>query len=150
MSKIPPANDSLAHSGVSDYIAAVHAALPYSGDFTLNLPADSTSVVMVSKTRIGFFAPVAADRISLDQYTAGMVSSDIFRDKPLNERIAGSIKAIHVGDVYGKFTKTLYFLACLVATSLPVTGTMIWINKLRKKEKKARANLRQKQILADA
>jgi uncharacterized iron-regulated membrane protein len=60
---------------------------------------------------------------------------DLFSGKPLNERISASIKAIHVGDVYGKFTKILYFLACLVATTLPVTGTFIWINKLKKNTK---------------
>ncbi|MGZ5221534.1 MAG: PepSY domain-containing protein, partial [Chitinophagaceae bacterium] len=45
------------------------------------------------------------------------------------------IKAIHVGNVYGTLTKIIYFIACLIATSLPITGTMIWLNKLRKKRK---------------
>lgn len=123
---------------VSDYIASADKQLPYKGDYMISLPADSVSVVSVSKTRIGFFAPAASDRLTLDQYTAGVIHKDIFTDKPFNERVAGSIKAIHIGDVYGKFTKLLYFIACLVATSLPVTGTIIWINKLKKRYKKKR------------
>ena len=71
----------------------------------------------------------------LDQYTAGVLKVDIFKDKPFNERVSGSIKALHLGDVYGMFTKIIYFLACLIATTLPVTGTLIWINKLKKKRK---------------
>ncbi|WP_234364399.1 PepSY domain-containing protein [Lunatibacter salilacus] len=41
-----------------------------------------------------------------------------------------------MGDVYGTFTKILYFIACLIATTLPVTGTLIWINKMQNKKKK--------------
>lgn len=114
---------------LSDYIASAEEQLPYQGDYVISLPADSVSVVSVSKTRVGFFAPAASDRLMLDQYTAGVIHKDIFTDRPFNERVGGSIKAIHIGDVYGKFTKLLYFIACLVATSLPVTGTIIWINK---------------------
>ena len=66
-----------------------------------------------------------------------------------NERVAGSIKAIHVGNVYGTFTKIIYFLACLIATSLPITGTMIWINKMKKSKKKNKA-VRKETISAPA
>ena len=46
------------------------------------------------------------------------------------------IKPLHLGEVYGSFSKILYFIACLLATSLPVTGTIIWLNKLKKKPKR--------------
>ncbi|MDR3273390.1 MAG: PepSY domain-containing protein, partial [Flavobacteriaceae bacterium] len=36
------------------------------------------------------------------------------------------------GEVFGTFSKILYFLACLIGTSLPVTGTLIWLNKMKK------------------
>ena len=123
---------------VSDYIAAATNALPYSGDYTITLPPDSAAGVAISKLHTGFFAPATSDKLVLDQYSAEVLKRDVFTEKPFNERVAGSIKAIHVGDVYGKFTKILYFIACLVATSLPVTGTIIWLNKLSKKRKKAK------------
>jgi uncharacterized iron-regulated membrane protein len=91
---------------------------------------------MVSKTKTGFFAPAAGDRLTIDRYTGQILKTEIFKDKPFNERVAGSIKAIHVGNVYGTFTKIIYFIACLIATSLPVTGTMIWLNKLKKKRRR--------------
>ena len=43
------------------------------------------------------------------------------------------MKAIHTGEVFGTFSKPLYFIACLLATSLPVTGIIIWLNKRNKK-----------------
>ena len=65
------------------------------------------------------------------------MKKELFRNRPFNERVAGSIKALHTGSIYGIFTKLLYFFACLVATTLPVTGTIIWIDKLKKKKRNA-------------
>lgn len=121
---------------ITAYIAAANKLLPYKGNYMVTLPADAKAPVAISKTRVGFFASAAGDRLTLDQYTGATVKLDIFRDKPFNERIAGSIKALHVGNVYGGFTKLLYFIACLVATTLPVTGTLIWLNKLKKKRRR--------------
>src|SRR5690606_20928646 len=135
MSVIPTHIDTTQQHSIHDFIAAVDKILPYTGDYAISLAGDSTATVQVSKNRTGFFAPAAGDKVYLDQYTASVVKTDIFRDKKFNERIAGSIKALHLGDVYGTFTKILYFIACLIATSLPVTGTIIWINKFKKKDK---------------
>jgi uncharacterized iron-regulated membrane protein len=112
---------------IADYIKEAGKALTYNGNYTITLPADSTATTVISKIKLGFFAPAAGDRLTIDQYSGKILKADIFKDKPFNERIAGSIKAIHVGNVYGTFTKIIYFLACLIATSLPVTGTMILV-----------------------
>jgi uncharacterized iron-regulated membrane protein len=121
---------------ISDYIKEADKALTYNGNYTITLPADSAASIIINKTKLGFFAPAAGDRLTLNQYNGKIVKTEIFKNKPFNERVAGSIKAIHVGNVYGTFTKIIYFLACLIATSLPVTGTMIWLNKLTKKRKR--------------
>ena len=135
-SKLPEDKATLCSLSVADYIIEADKQLPYNGNYNITLPADSTAVTMITKTKLGFFAPAAGDRLSLDQYSGKVLKLDIFKNKPFNERVAGSIKAIHVGNVYGTFTKWLYFLACLIATSLPITGTMIWLNKMKKKGKK--------------
>lgn len=121
---------------VSEFIQRANALLPYEGDVRVAMPADSASSVVVSKFNKGFFALSASDKVQLDQYTGEPLKVEIFADKALNEQIVAQIKPLHLGEIYGTFSKILYFLACLVATSLPVTGTIIWINKLRKKSKK--------------
>lgn len=126
-SEVPPSLEIAALLQVGD------RELPYAGDYQLSLPAEAGAPANLSKTRLGFFAPAAGDRLTIDPSSGKVLKTDIFRDKPFNERIAGSIKALHVGNVYGTFTKIIYFLACLIATSLPVTGTLIWINKMKKK-----------------
>ncbi|SEL92967.1 PepSY-associated TM helix domain-containing protein [Parapedobacter koreensis] len=123
---------------LSALIASADTHLPYPGDYAISLPASPGAPAQITKTKIGFFAPAAGDKVSLDTRTGALVSLDIFSQKPFNERIAGSIKALHVGNVYGTFSKILYFFACLIATTLPVTGTLIWINKMWKKQKRPR------------
>lgn len=132
----PENGDTTATLSLQVYLTAAQTALPGSGDYQVSLPAQAKGTVNISKYHTGFFAPAAADRLQLDQFSAQLLKKDIFTEKPFNQRVAGSIKAIHVGNVYGKFTKLIYFLACLIATSLPVTGTLIWINKMKKKGRK--------------
>lgn len=120
---------------IADYVNEADKVLPYKGNYVITLPADADAKTMITKTKLGFFAPAAGDRITMDPKNGKVVKLDVFKKKPFNERVAGSIKAIHVGNVYGTFTKILYFLACLIATSLPITGTMIWLNKMKKKTK---------------
>lgn len=127
---------------IESYLASADQALPYKGDYRISLPQAGNSPVEITKNRTGFFAPAAGDKLKLDASTSEVVSSEIFRDKPFNERIAGSIKALHIGDVYGPFSKLLYFIACLIATSLPITGTIIWLNKLKKKRKRKKGSVK--------
>lgn len=134
-STLPENELSTSGLSIADYIKETDKVLSYEGNYTITLPADSVATASISKTKLGFFAPAGADRLTIDQYSGKLLKKDIFKEKPFNERVAGSIKAIHVGNVYGTFTKIIYFLACLIATSLPVTGTMIWLNKMKKKRK---------------
>ncbi|WP_299762720.1 PepSY-associated TM helix domain-containing protein [uncultured Pontibacter sp.] len=121
-----------------DYIQQANLLLPYPGDLRLFLPADDTTAVVAQKSETGFFALAASDKVQLNKHNAQPLKVEKFADKPLNEQIVSLIKPLHLGNVYGTFSKILYFIACLIATSLPVTGTLIWINKLRKKKKPAK------------
>lgn len=135
-SVLPENQAELTTLPIANYINEADKVLTYNGNYTITLPVDSTATTIISKTKLGFFAPAAGDKLTLDQYSGKIIKTEIFKDKPFNERVAGSIKAIHVGNVYGTFTKIIYFIACLIATSLPVTGTMIWLNKLKKKRRR--------------
>ncbi|WP_270088934.1 PepSY-associated TM helix domain-containing protein [Sphingobacterium sp. SYP-B4668] len=130
----PGAN--VAPLSVAQLVAIADKELTYSGDYMVSLAKDSVSTVSLSKYKVGFFAPAPADKLTLDQYSGKVLEKDIFKEKPLNERISASIKSLHIGDVYGPFTKLLYFISCLIATSLPITGVMIWLNKMKKTKKR--------------
>lgn len=107
----------------------------YEGNSRLSIPEDGKGVITVTKSATGFFSVTGADRIQFDRFTGEALSLESFKNKPLNAKIADSIKLIHTGEIFGTVSKIIYFLACLIATSLPVTGTMIWLNKWKKKNK---------------
>ncbi len=120
-------------------LALAERELPYHGAYQVSLPSSGQQGVNIRKYHLGFFASPSADQLTLDGASGKVLSKVIFSDQPFNERVAASIKALHVGDVLGTFSKIIYFISCLIATSLPVTGTIIWINKLRKKAKRKRS-----------
>ncbi|SHI91336.1 PepSY-associated TM helix domain-containing protein [Pseudozobellia thermophila] len=120
---------------VAEILGVVNKELPYTGAISLSLPKTKKGVYTVSKNDASGFSPVITDKLVLDQ-DGTVLKKEIFSEKPLNVRIAALIKPLHMGDIYGTFSKILYFLACLIATSLPITGTLIWWNKLQKKRKR--------------
>ena len=132
---------------LASLISKADQSFPYEGNYRLRFPADSAGSYVINKSRSGFFVLTAADKIQFEQYTGAVLKTEKFSDKPLNEQVASSVRSLHLGDIYGTFSKIIYFLACLFATSLPITGTIIWINKLKKKNKKEATGKRRVQRL---
>ncbi|MEH6406243.1 MAG: PepSY-associated TM helix domain-containing protein [Leeuwenhoekiella sp.] len=116
-------------------LKVVDRELNYPGKTTLNLPSGENEPINVRKINTSSWSPVIADQLVLSQ-GGKVLHKEIFRDKPVNVQIASLIRPIHTGQIYGTFSKIIYFLACLITTSLPITGTIIWLNKMKKKNKK--------------
>lgn len=113
------------------YLTETDRELPYQGIYRLNVPAVKDNEVSITKVKTGFFASPSGDRVVLDKATGSVKKVEKFGDQPLNSQIMRSVKAIHTGTIFGAFTKIIYFLVCLIATTLPVTGIIIWVNKLK-------------------
>lgn len=121
---------------LEDYIGIADRIVDYRGDRYLVLPVEPAHAVQVRKNKNGFFAVAAPDKIHIDRFSGEVLKTELFHELPLNEKINALMKPLHTGDAFGAFSKILYFIACLIGTSLSVTGTIIWINKLRKKARK--------------
>ena len=122
-------------ANLDEIYTVVKSEFPYTGKVSLGLATEEAPVYNIRKYDDSSLSPVIADRLVVDR-AGNVLHKDLFEEKPLNVQVASLIKPLHLGDIYGQFSKFLYFLACLIATSLPVTGTIIWINKLRKKSAK--------------
>ena len=109
---------------------------PYTGKTTISLAKGPEASYEIIKKNDANFNKEAFDKIILDQYSGSILKKELFADKTLGQKIAAQIKAIHLGEIYGTFSKIVYFISCLIATSLPITGIIIWINKLRKQKTK--------------
>lgn len=119
---------------LEEAVAITNKEFDFEGDTRVSFPSKKNKFYSISKYNKSSFSPVTADALTLDIY-GNVLKKEYFNDKPLNVRIASLIKPIHTGQIFGLFSQILYFLACLIATSLPITGTLIWLNKMKKKKK---------------
>ncbi len=115
-------------------VATSNSELEYNGNLRISLPNKPGGDVSVSKSRIGFFAKAGADQLVLNPADLAVKEAKLFSDLSTRQQIGRSVKSLHTGEIFGQFTKFLWFLACTVATSLPITGTLIWWNKRKKKK----------------
>ncbi|ETN94240.1 PepSY-associated TM helix domain-containing protein [Zhouia amylolytica] len=115
-------------------MAIADQSLPYQGKTAINFPNTNNAYYSIRKYNEDNWSPVTSDQVLIDIY-GNVLKKELFAEKPLNVQIASLIKPIHTGEIYGVFSKILYFLACLIGTSLPITGTLIWLNKMKKKKR---------------
>ncbi|NJB36594.1 PepSY-associated TM helix domain-containing protein [Croceivirga sp. JEA036] len=111
--------------------------LNYQGVVQISLPNKKNPTYTIRKIADQSWVTTAYDNLILG-LDGTVLAKELYADKPFNVKIASAIKPIHTGEIYGTFSKILYFLACLIGTSLPITGTIIYINKLKKKKAKRR------------
>jgi len=119
--------------------------LNYEGTTTISFPSEREQVYKVRKTNDNGWSPVTSDQLEIDR-DGTVLNKEIFSEKPLNVQVASLIKPIHTGEIFGTFSKIIYFLACLIATTLPITGTLIWLNKMKKKKPKNRARKQEARV----
>ena len=106
--------------------------LSYSGSTTIYFPkADDEQFRVVKKREAGFWSVPARDEVQFDRETGDIVERKLFGDKTRAEKFLSLIKAIHIGEVLGNFSLVLYLLASLVGTTLPISGSIMWWNRIR-------------------
>lgn len=115
----------------SDLWAKARGKWGNDSDYRLSIPQKDDDPVRITRYHTGFFAFAGSDHVFIDPYTSELLAVDLFSDKPLNEQIAALIKPLHTGEIYGTFSKIIYFFVVLIATSLPVTGVVMWLGKIR-------------------
>jgi len=108
-------------------------------NYTIRYPRDTAAVYTFNVLKKGSVEQ-ATDTYYIDQYSGKITGVALYADKSLGQRIRGVIKPIHTGSIYGWPTQVLAFLITLVSLIFPVTGVMMWLNRIRKKKKKAARN----------
>lgn len=133
---------------LDDILAKTNQILNFDGPVRISLATSSEETISVRKYHSGFFAGTGSDDLTLSPENLEVLESKLFADLPLRQQIGRSVKALHTGEIFGQFSKFLWFLACAVATSLPITGTLIWWNKRKKKTTKRQPKQEQETEMA--
>jgi len=121
---------------LDEIIDATNSVLPYEGIYRISIPEKDSDPVSVSKYRTGFFARSGSDQLKIDASTLEVLEANLFSDLPFRQQVGRSVKSLHTGEIFGQFTKFIWFITCLIATSLPISGTLIWLNKRKKNSSK--------------
>ena len=118
---------------LDDILAKTDQTFDFEGSVRISLPASESEVISIRKYKSGFFAGTGSDELQMSPENLEILELKLFSDLDFRQQIGRSVKALHTGEIFGQFSKFLWFLACAVATSLPITGTLIWWNKRKKK-----------------
>ena len=113
-------------------ILALQEELEKAASYTIRLPRDSAGTYTLNVLPAGA-VETAADTYFIDQYSGKVISIQKFADKSAGQRARAFVKPIHTGSIYGWKTKIISFIVCLLSLIFPVTGVIMWLNRIKKK-----------------
>lgn len=118
---------------IETLISAVNERLPYEGSVSLQLSNNPKAAYVARKTPASGL--LFTDIVQIDPYDKTIISEKLFSERKFGDQISSLIRHLHTGEFYGLISKIIYFITCFIATTLPITGTLMWLNKLKKKKK---------------
>ena len=127
-------NPQLLENGLS----AVQQALPYSSDIRISFPGRrSTNYTFTKHNTSNMLGARLPESVEINN-EGEVVGITPYSDLSPDRKVTSIIKPLHTGEIMGWPSMILYFILCLVGTSLPVTGFIIWLKRDAKKKKNAR------------
>lgn len=117
-------------------MAIVKHAVPDALFYSFTAPKDSSAAFMVSLLPADALHEAATTTYYLDQFNGSVLTSQTFAQRNLGQKIRGTIKPLHTGAIFGTPSKIFALILALLGAIFPVTGTLMWLNRTRKKKKK--------------
>ncbi|WP_156109344.1 PepSY-associated TM helix domain-containing protein [Hymenobacter sp. APR13] len=106
--------------------------------YSLQLPKDATGSIKVATLRPNAVYDNATDEVYLDQYSGSVLKRQTYEQRNLGQRVRGLFKPVHTGAIFGWPSKIVSLVVCLLGVTFPITGTIMWLNRLKKGRKKQR------------
>lgn len=91
----------------------------------------SVSAKTVNVSAYSFWNPRATDKYEVSPRSGEIKNIVKYADAPKSEKVRPVIYALHTGTFGGIITRTIWFLAALFCSTLPLTGYYIWYKKKR-------------------
>lgn len=132
--KPPPSvfDGSAITNSIDNIMADAVLRVPNAVFYTITPPKDSLGVFAVNILSSNAAHENASDHYYYDQYSGQFLKKVAFADRPIGQRIRATIKPIHVSSIYGLPTKILGFIVCLFGVTLPITGVIMWLSRIKK------------------
>ncbi|SET47718.1 PepSY-associated TM helix domain-containing protein [Hymenobacter actinosclerus] len=117
-------------------LARARTLAPTAVYYALQLPKDSTASFKLATLRPNAATDNMTDEVYLDQYSGRTVGAQTYEQRNLGQRVRGLFKPVHTGAIWGWPGKIVSLVACLLGFTFPITGTIMWLNRLKKARKK--------------
>lgn len=131
-----PVVDYIKGAGTISYdqaLAAVTQLQPWAVFYTISAPKDSTSGYSVNVLRHDAVHETATDTYYVDPYKGNINGTMKWEERNLGQRVRATFKPVHISSIYGVPSKIIGLIVCLFGASFPVTGIIMWLNRIRKK-----------------
>jgi uncharacterized iron-regulated membrane protein len=125
--------------------ATAQQQMPTAEFYQLNRPREAQDAFTVMVMPANAAHERATSQLFIDQYSGNKLGQLLFQDKNLGQRVRSTFYPVHVGSIGGLPGRIIAFLSCVAGFTFPITGVIMWINRLRKNKKKS-----QKRALAQA
>ncbi|MCR5889734.1 PepSY domain-containing protein [Hymenobacter sp. J193] len=119
-------------------LARARSLAPTAVSYALQLPKDSTGSIRVATLRPDATYENATDEVYLDQYSGQVLRQQTYEQRNLGQRVRGMFKPVHTGSIFGWPSKIISLVVCVLGFTFPITGTIMWLNRLRKQRRKER------------
>lgn len=129
-------------------LTSIRSEVPTAKNYSITSPKDSASAIAITVMPENPVHEKASDQYFLDQYTGQPIGAFLYADRNLGQRVRSLFYPIHVGSIAGWPGRIIAFLACAAGVFFPVSGVILWLNRL-KKERKKLAKGKQKHAVGD-
>ena len=118
--------------------AVARQQVPGAYSYAISLPQEPTEAARINTTGPAAAYEGATDELYLDQYTGQPLGKLAFQDRNLGQRVRRTFKPVHTGAIFGLPSKIIALVVCLLGVTFPITGVIMWLNRLKKEKKRAR------------
>ncbi|WP_052324163.1 PepSY domain-containing protein [Flavihumibacter sp. ZG627] len=134
----PPVNEFREGVNMAGFDKVLSSAKIAAADvefYNISAPKDSVASYAVNVLPNDAAHESATDNYYFDRYGASVNTVVRWEDRNLGQRVRATFKPVHVSSIIGMPSKIIGFIICLLGTSFPVTGFIMWLNRTRKKKK---------------
>lgn len=125
--------DSASTISYDQALAAVSGIIPDARFYNVSAPKDSISGYSVNLLRKDPVHESASDTYYVDPYEGSIIGTQTWEQRNTGQRVRATFKPVHVASVFGLSSKIIGLIVCLFGASFPITGLIMWINRIKKK-----------------
>jgi len=122
---------------VDEVVRLINTREPSTEFINISLPKDSTESFSVTVLPLNAKHESASNSYYIDSKKGVITKEQLFKDRNLGQRVRSTFKPVHVGSIYGLTSKIIALVVCLLGTFFPLTGYIMWLNRIRKKNKRS-------------